>query len=223
MTFNLPALERLIVFTRYPEPGKVKTRMIPAIGALAAANLHRQMAEYTLLQGRKLRTEYSISIAVHFDGKERDREMLNWLGADLIYQPQSNGDLGERMAYSLAAAFRDGCDRVVIIGTDCPGLNADFMQQAFDLLHSHDLVIGPAIDGGYYTIGMRYFISELFTDISWGTAQVFHQTVEIAKKLDLSIAYLPPLADVDLPEDLPVWEEIQRSGENQLITFTVDS
>lgn len=200
--------ERLIIFTRYPEPGKTKTRMIPALGAEKAAELQRQMTEHTLIQVRELQNNRPITVEVRFAGGDMTR-MAQWLGLDLIYQSQGEGDLGTRMARSLSLAFQDRINHAVIIGTDCPGLNAQIMAEAFGLLHqSHDLVLGPALDGGYYLLGLRYFIPELFISINWGTAEVLQQTVEIAKQLKLSIAYLPDLADVDRPEDLPVWEKI---------------
>jgi hypothetical protein len=134
--------------------------------------------------------------------------MVGWLGSDLIYKPQGEGDLGTRMARSLSLACQDNVDSVVIIGTDCPGLNAQLMAKAFKQLHAQDLVLGPALDGGYYLLGLRYFIPELFIGINWGTAEVLQQTVDIATQLNLSVAYLPQLADVDRPEDLPIWEQI---------------
>ncbi len=215
MNLAPPAPARLIVFTRYPEPGQVKTRLIPALGALGAATVHRQMTEHTLSQVRKLHSTQGISIAVHFDGNS-DRQMQDWLGADLVYQSQPSGDLGARMARSFSDAFQAGVDspgerlrqRVAIVGTDCPGLDAELMGTAFEQLLTHDLVIGPAIDGGYYLIGLRYFVPELFVDISWSTDRVLIQTVAIARKLNLSVGYLPILADVDRPEDLPVWEQL---------------
>ncbi len=211
MTLAQLPQERLIVFTRYPEPGQVKTRLILALGGLGAATVHRQMTEHTLLQVRKLRSTNGISIEIHFDGNGH-QQMQDWLGADLVYQSQSNGDLGWRMARSISEACQDGIERVAIVGTDCPELNAELMKTAFHQLLTHDLVLGPAIDGGYYLIGLRYFIPELFFGISWGTDRVLSQTVEIANKLNLSVAYLPDLADVDRPEDLPVWEQIQRAS-----------
>lgn len=204
MTFK----ERLIIFTRYPEPGKTKTRLIPALGAQGAAALQRQMTEHTLLQVRELQSFYPLSVEVRFAGGDLSL-MQNWLGSDLIYQPQGEGDLGSRMARSLSCAFQEGLDRAAIIGTDCPGLNAHSIADAFNQLHSHDLVLGPAIDGGYYLISLRCFIKELFSSIDWGTAQVLQQTVDIAKRLDLSVAYLPRLADVDRPEDLPWQQHLQ--------------
>lgn len=200
--------ERLIIFTRYPEPGLTKTRLIPTLGAKGAATLQQQMTEYTLSQVRELQ---SPSLEVRFTGGSLTL-MQDWLGTDIVYQPQGEGDLGERMARSLSVAFRAGMERVVVIGTDCPGLNANLIAKALHQLHSHDLVLGPALDGGYYLIGLRCFILELFTDINWGTAEVLHQTVAIAKKLDVSVTYLPQLADVDRPEDLPIWERFSRGG-----------
>ena len=135
--------------------------------------------------------------------------MAQWLGPDFVYNPQGEGDLGVRMARSLASALQ-GTNCAVIIGTDCPGLNSSILAAAFEQLQlSYDLVLGPAVDGGYYLLGLRYFIPELFIGINWGTDQVLQQTVDIAHQLNLSIAFLPELADVDRPEDLFVWEQIK--------------
>jgi uncharacterized protein len=208
MNVAQPAKELLIVFTRYPAPGQAKTRLIPALGKVGAATVHRQMTEHILLQVRKLRSNRGVSISIHFDGDSCE-QMQDWLGADLVYQPQVNGDLGLRMMRSIEGAFQAGIDRVVLIGTDCPGLNAELLGKAFQQLQTHDLVLGPAFDGGYYAIGMRYFIPELFVNISWSTDRVLLQTVEIANRLNLAVDYLPFLADVDRPEDLPVWSKFR--------------
>jgi uncharacterized protein len=197
----------LIVFTRYPIPGKTKTRLIPALGAAGAANLHRQMTEHTLAQVRQLRAD-GVAIEIHYAGATADRELADWLGADLIYRSQGDGELGERMALSIETALQAGHDRVIIIGTDCPGLTTDILQLAFEQLQDCDLVLGPAIDGGYYLIGLRRFMPELFVGISWGTSAVRQQTIEIATKLGLSMGNLPLLADIDRPEDLPIWKQL---------------
>ncbi|MBV8884743.1 MAG: TIGR04282 family arsenosugar biosynthesis glycosyltransferase [Chroococcidiopsidaceae cyanobacterium CP_BM_RX_35] len=202
--------EHLIVFTRYPEPGKTKTRLIPALGAQGAADIQRQMTEYTLSQAKELQLR-SVSVEVRYDGGKRQL-MQDWLGYDIVCRSQGKGDLGSRMMRSHQFAVKTGRDYVVIIGTDCPGLNVEVMTQAFHKLHlAYDLVLGPAIDGGYYLIGLSRLLPELFTGISWGTAEVLQQTVAIAQKLNLSIAYLAPLADVDRPEDLSIWTDIMES------------
>ncbi|MEH1933556.1 MAG: TIGR04282 family arsenosugar biosynthesis glycosyltransferase [Nostoc sp.] len=215
---NLPAnpKKHLIIFTRYPEPGKTKTRLIPVLGTVGAANLQRQMTEHTIFQVQELQKAIAISVEVCFAGGD-SQLMQDWLGLDLVYQSQGEGDLGLRMARSLRNAFQSGAEQVIIIGTDCPGVNAQILATAFQKLHAFDLVLGPAIDGGYYLIGLRQPIPELFVNIEWGTAQVFQKTVDIAQKLNLSHVNLSPLADVDRPEDLPIWEqafagEMEKSG-----------
>lgn len=197
--------ERLLIFTRYPEAGKTKTRLIPALGAEGAALLHRQMAEQTIAQVQSNR-----SIEVWFTGGSV-AQMQAWLGKELDYQPQGTGDLGARLSAAFRAAFASGINRVAAIGTDCPELDSEILDRAFRSLHSHDLVLGGATDGGYYLIGMSRFVPELFVEIDWGTEKVLHQTQSIAQSLKLSIAELPILTDVDRPEDLEVWERVIRS------------
>lgn len=199
--------QHLIIFTRYPEPGKTKTRLIPALGTVGAANLQRQMTEYTVSQVKQLQNATGISLEIRFSGGNLQL-MQDWLGLGLVYQSQGEGDLGSRMARSLFDSFQSSMEQVIIIGTDCPGVNSQILTQAFEQLHTFDLVLGPAIDGGYYLIGLRRLIPELFANIDWGTSQVLQQTVDIAKELNISLAYLPALADVDLPEDLPIWEQV---------------
>lgn len=191
----------LIIFTRYPTPGATKTRLIPALGAAGAAKLHRQMTESTIAKARALRQQLQIEIAVHYDGIG-GQQMVDWLGADVSYQSQGEGDLGLRMARSISTACESGSDRVVLIGTDCPGITTELLAQAFTDLETRDLVLGGALDGGYYLIGMRRPQPELFIGIEWSTERVFQQTIEIATKLNLSIALAPKLADIDRPEDL---------------------
>ncbi|MEP0857417.1 TIGR04282 family arsenosugar biosynthesis glycosyltransferase [Trichocoleus sp. DQ-U1] len=193
--------ECLIVFTRYPEPGKAKTRLIPALGEEGASNLHRQMTEHTLSQVRELQSARATRVEVYFTGGDQQL-MEDWLGADIIYQPQGEGDLGQRMKSAFQTAFAAGMEGVAIVGTDCPGLDAKIMAQAFEQLNGHNLVLGPAMDGGYYLIGLRRMIPELFEEINWGTSEVREKTVAIAISLGLAVAYLPPLFDVDRPEDL---------------------
>ncbi|ALB43201.1 hypothetical protein AA650_24585 [Anabaena sp. WA102] len=196
-----PSKQHLIIFTRYPEPGTTKTRLIPVLGEVGAANLHKQMTEHTIFQVKELQRTTRVSVEVRFTGGNLEK-MQNWLGNDLKYQSQGEGDLGAKMERSLINAFNQKAERVIIIGTDCPDLNSQILTTAFEELKVCNLVLGPALDGGYYLIGLQQPIAELFTNISWGTAQVFVKTVEIAQKLNLSMSYLQTLADIDRPEDL---------------------
>jgi uncharacterized protein len=204
---TLMGTERLIIFTRYPEAGQTKTRLIPALGAAGAAQLHRQMTEWTIAQiragDRRVR-----SVEVQFTGGDF-QQMQDWLGTDLDYQRQSSGDLGARIIAAIQVAFAKGVERVVVIGTDCPELNAEILEQAFQALRQQDLVIGPATDGGYYLIGLSRLIPELFEGITWGTEVVFDQTIAIAQQLGLTVTRLTPLTDIDRPEDLAIWQQIK--------------
>ncbi|MTJ47195.1 TIGR04282 family arsenosugar biosynthesis glycosyltransferase [Dolichospermum sp. UHCC 0259] len=209
MISRKPSTQHLIIFTRYPEPGKTKTRLIPALGEVGAANLHKQMTEQTIFQVKELQKIIRVSVEVRFTGGNLEK-MQNWLGNDLRYESQGEGDLGARMERSLINAFNQKAKQVIIIGTDCPDLNSKTLTTAFEQLEIFNLVLGPALDGGYYLIGLKQPIPELFTNISWGTAQVFAKTVETAQKLNLSMGHLPTLADIDRPEDLTPISDLMK-------------
>lgn len=193
--------DRLIIFTRYPTPGTTKTRLIPALGTEGAAAFHRRMAEHAVAQAQHLQTLQPVSVEVHFTGGDLT-QMQAWLGKEVQYRSQCSGDLGNRLIQAFQSAFQEDFTAVVAIGTDCPSLNSELLSLAFEHLKTNDVVLGEATDGGYYLIGLRTLISELFSGISWSTEVVFQQTLAIAKQLNLSIALLPILSDIDRPEDL---------------------
>ncbi len=209
---------RLIIFTRYPEPGKTKTRLMPALGAEGAAHLQRQMTEHTLAQVEAWLQQSNLpytTVEIRFSGGDRPL-MSQWLGDRWCYEPQGEGDLGDRLIRAFQSAFDQGCDRVLTIGIDCPEITATILQQATDALSSHDAVLGPATDGGYYLIGLTHLCTELFQGIDWGTDVVLQQTLDAATKAQLAIAQLTPLTDIDRPDDLPIWERV-RSPQNSII------
>ncbi len=190
-----------IVFTRYPKAGKVKTRLIPALGEEGAAALHKKMAEHTISQVRALQRLVPGDLEVWFVGGDLAL-MQAWLGEDLTYQLQPDGDLGDRMRLAFQSIFDRGYKKAAIVGTDCPDLTTEILAQSFDALEDNPIALGPAIDGGYYLIGLQYLIPELFTGIPWSTANVLQETIEIAENLDLIPILLPSLTDIDLPQDL---------------------
>jgi rSAM/selenodomain-associated transferase 2/rSAM/selenodomain-associated transferase 1 len=201
--------KKLIIFTRYPEPGTTKTRMIGALGAKGAAELHRQMAEWALGVACELRAAIGIAIEIGFAGSD-DSKMRQWLGNDVAYAGQIGLDLGERMDNAFKAGFEQGYDRIVIMGSDCPGLTADILQKAFRALDSHPVVLGPASDGGYYLVGLKHQLTEIFQNIPWGSGSVLEETCKALATLEISCALLERLSDVDTPEDLHVWESVQK-------------
>lgn len=198
------APEKLIIFTRYPEPGKTKTRLIPALGTQGAANLHRHLIQNTLNQVQNLTKNRPVTVEVKYAGGSQEL-MQNLLPPEINCSPQSQGDLGEKMNNALAENFAQTIQRIIIIGTDCPELDTHRLAQAFNRLYHNDLVLGPALDGGYYLIGMQRPIPELFVKIDWGTELVLQQTLTIAQHLNLSYSLLDPLADIDRPEDLTLF------------------
>ena len=202
---------RLILFTRYPKPGTTKTRMIPKLGDEGAAELQRQMTEHIVSRVTEFTGLHSTPMEVRFEGGN-SHLMAAWLGTGFDYSPQGDGDIGIRMSRAFEDGFGSGYESVVIIGSDIPDITGDIVHKAFDELRRHDLVLGPAADGGYYLIAMHktVFIQanpRLFDGIRWGTDGVLSQTLAAAKELSLSYFLLDTLEDVDRPEDLTVWQQ----------------
>lgn len=205
-----PLPYKLVVFTRYPVAGAAKTRMIPAIGAEAAANLHYELAAHTLRTARAVVADGDIAVEVHFAGGNTDA-MRTAFGTDLAYVPQAEGDLGQRMAATFEAGISVGVRGLVIIGTDCPALTPEHLREAFAALAANDVVFGPAADGGYYLVGLRRSSPELFEGIGWGGETVLAASLQRAGRLGLSYRLLDELRDVDRPEDLEHWHSIRTS------------
>lgn len=197
----------LMMLTRYPQPGHTKTRLIPHLGAEGAAQLQRLMTEHLIKRGLELSRQHPLKFEVHFTGSSL-HQMRAWLGQEVGYRAQCEGDLGQRLAHAFHQGFARGRERLLAIGSDCPAIESAHIARAFYLLRHHDLVLGPALDGGYYLIGLRQAVPALFQGVAWGTAEVLRQTVAIATHLNLSTAFLDPLPDIDRPEDLPEWEKI---------------
>ena len=213
MSERLP--KRLIIFTRYPEPGTTKTRMIPALGAGGAADLQRRMTDHLVAKVKTLIEQRSLTVEVRFEG-DSERLMREWLGPSFSYRRQGRGDIGRRMQRALADGFQEGYTSIVIIGSDVPDISSAIIHQAFEELQKNNLVLGPAGDGGYYLIGMQKVnedqaYPELFEGINWGTSQVLSQTIAAAHQLGIGFALIDTLKDVDRPADLKIWNRALRS------------
>ena len=203
---GVDAQRRLILFGRYPVPGRTKTRLAPVVGPLGAAELQRQWTEraVAVLKGSRL----APVAFVYGDGTAR--QVGRWLGherIDLI--PQVEGDLGLRMAAALADARHRGAAQVVLLGTDVPQMTLRHLEMAFAALADHDLVLGPTRDGGYWLVGCRKPV-DIFTGIPWGTAEVLSRTLQRARQQGVSPALLPPMSDVDTPSDLAGFHQARQ-------------
>jgi uncharacterized protein len=193
-------LNILIVFVKYPEPGKVKTRIARELGAEKAADI------YSLIAGSVIESvsgSDKYRTVLFFDPPEMENGIRQWLGrGDVTYEPQSGNTIGERMSDAFERVFSGGAEKVVLIGTDVPEITGETVTEAFRLLEFEDAVIGPAEDGGYYLVGLKKPEPFLFDDIEWGSDSVYKRTVERIEKLDLSYKSLDTLRDVDTAEDV---------------------
>jgi rSAM/selenodomain-associated transferase 1 len=202
----MPAQPDLVLlFTRYPEPGQCKTRLIPALGQNGAADLHQRMTQLILAQLTRLAAIHPHHLEIHYDGGTKEL-MRSWLGTDFHYRQQTAGDIGCRMQTAISR-HQGRMQRLLLIGSDCPNLTAEILKEAFIALNTHDLVLGPAFDGGYYLIGTRQESSEsicrtLFQDIPWGTDTVYPITKNRAEQHQLRCHTLTRLHDIDTPADL---------------------
>lgn len=190
----------LLIFVKYPGPGKVKTRLAKNIGLENAAILYRKMAESIIYDLSKLAEYRKI---VFFDPPERRNDVMRWLKFNgLSFVAQEGNSLGERMSNAFSHAFSLGADKAVIIGTDCPQISTQTILTAFERLETSEVVIGPSYDGGYYLLGLRRFIPEIFHDIDWSTNLVFDQTMKKLRRNGIKSECLEMLRDVDTVEDL---------------------
>ena len=192
--------DRLIVFGRYPVPGVAKTRLIPVLGRVGAASFHRMMTERIVSLASSFAGGRGIKVEVCFEGGD-ELKLRRWLGYGTRLSAQSPGDLGEKMYHAFARAFANGARRVVLVGTDIPGLNESHLETAFNILESKDLVLGPSKDGGYWLMGLKTPV-DLFQGIKWGSEDVLEKTLIQAKEKAMSVYKLDPLTDIDTVGDL---------------------
>ena len=198
----------LLLFTRYPQPGQTKTRLIPALGADGAAFVQRRMTEQALASARQFSAIPGRRLEICSTGADF-RTLGLWLGFDLKYVDQGEGDLGQRLLRAIGDAFVRGATSVIVIGSDCPALPVGYLDEAAKVLASKtDLVLGPAHDGGYYLIGLNQVAVSLFENIPWGTENVLAATLKAASRLDWQVLQLLPLVDIDRPEDLIFWRQV---------------
>ncbi len=198
------APDHLIVFVKAPRPGQVKTRLAAAVGDTQAAEIYLRLLRRTVLAFSELP-----QVEVRFAPDEAEAEIRPWVLSPWRRRPQGEGDLGARLRRGFAEAFAGGARRVVVVGSDCPGVERGDIEAAWAALAAHDVVLGPARDGGYWLVGLRAPQPALFEEIAWGGSAVLCQTRERAAQRGLEVHLLRELADVDTLED---WEAYLRNA-----------
>lgn len=197
-----------IQMAREPLPGKVKTRMLPELSPEEACELHSELVLWT---ARTLTGTGLGDVELHVAGDTGAGlfRLCRELGVAAV-SPQQDGDLGERMYHALARGL-ERYSRVILVGSDCPQMDRAYLAGAAALLDEADVVLGPALDGGYVLIGGRKVEPGWFEGVEWGTDYVYASTVAHFESSGVHWQPLPVLQDIDRPEDLPVWRAITDS------------
>lgn len=187
--------QALIIFIKNPVLGKVKTRLASSVGDSPALEIYKGLLDHTKI----VSLQVDAARLLFYSDKVERHDL--WPEKKYSKSLQSGIDLGERMlnAFKQATEY----DKKIIIGSDCPGITPELIDQAYTALDYHDVVIGPSVDGGYYLLGMNDLIPELFEHMPWSTDQVLLETVKILQQKRLLYKLLPLLRDVDTLED---WE-----------------
>ena len=186
----------LLIFVKNPVEGKVKTRLAKTIGDHNALLIYRALLKHT----QTIASEISVSRYLFYDEKIEIND--NWLNNLYTKNQQVNGDLGKRMSAAFEHVFSKGVSKAIIIGSDCIELTTEIINNAFELLENNDVVIGPALDGGYYLLGMKTLHNCIFENKSWSTDLLLAETLESLKKENLSVQLVPKLSDIDTETDL---------------------
>ena len=200
----------ILIFVKYPEPGKVKTRLAATLGAEMAADIYRRLVAAVIAA-----LPDGDDLIVVFDPPEKRGKVAEWLGSALAGRradlaPQAAGDLGARLKQAFDEAFARGFEKVAVIGSDCIGLSPAVFSETWEALETHDAVLGPSTDGGYYLLALRQPCAALFRGIAWSTGAVRAQTLAQAQAAGLAVHELAALPDIDTEADWRQAEEKLR-------------
>jgi hypothetical protein len=197
-----PTEALLIIFTRNPEPGKVKTRLAKDVGDIAAFKIYKFLLEHTVSVTGNL----AVSKEVYYSETIPQNDI--WRSKAYDKKLQQGEGLGKRMKNAFEEGFKNGYQNIIIIGSDLYDLQQEDLEKAFQLLQEKDAVIGPATDGGYYLLGMNQLFPEVFEDKEWGTSSVLEDTLKDLK--GKNIALLEARNDVDYYSDIKDHKDFQQ-------------
>lgn len=184
----------IIVFVRNPELGRVKTRLAKSIGDQAALETYKILSKHT----SKIISEIDSDQLIFYSDKIQDNDV--WTATNCKKQIQTKGDLGQKMLAAFQYGFSLSYKKIIIIGSDLYSLRPKHIESAFEQLENYDVVIGPALDGGYYLLGLNFIIPKIFKQKQWSTSSVLKETLSDLKEFNVNL--LEPLNDIDTYEDL---------------------
>jgi len=194
----------LIIFTKNPEPGLVKTRLAASIGNEKALEVYETLRGHTALIAEQVAVNRTVFFSHFLPASDI------FFTADFNVDLQVGHDLGERMLHAIRRGFQQGFKHIVLIGTDCYVLSTAIIESAFTALDHSDAVVGPARDGGFYLVGLNKLLPELFLRRQWSTSEVLTETTNILRNLGITYMLLPLLSDIDTFDDLKqskLWRE----------------
>lgn len=187
-------MQALLTFIKNPEKGKVKTRLAATVGEDMALKIYLELLRHTKEIASQVPAQRFVFYSQFIDINDQ------WSTSDFIKKLQHGEDLGEKMSNAFKEVLQNS-GKAVIIGSDCASLTSSIIKEAFRLLDQSDFVLGPAMDGGYYLLGMKKFHPEVFQDIIWSTENVASDTIQKFDTLGKSYSLLPLLSDIDYEED----------------------
>ena len=205
MAFNFyfpTSKKALIIFTRNPELGQCKTRLAKAIGDEAALKIYKYLLQHTSSVSQQVKADKYVFYS--------DTIKKNDLWDESIFRKklQSGSDLGSRMHNAFSELFGLGYENIIIIGSDLLDLNQNIIEEAFQKLNQHDVVIGPSKDGGYYLLGMKKIYESVFKNKTWGTETVLEDTLNDLQNCNVEL--LEELNDIDTFEDMKHYKELEQ-------------
>lgn len=205
----------IFIMTKYPEAGKVKARLAQSIGEEAATGLYRAFVQDTLATVQAI--DIPFYIAVH--PPESQEKFAGWLGPSHNYFHQRGANLGERLHNGFTTMFSEKYQKVIALASDCPDLPLEILRTAVSGLQTHEVVIGPAPDGGYYLLGFSQdsFVQNAFRNISWSTETVFQETLSRIEQETKRVQVLPEWLDIDNKNDLQDFYKKHQSQSSETL------
>ena len=201
--------DALILFAIIPAVGKTKSRLMPFLTAEECTSLYSCFLKDIYRKAKAAGAD----VYVFFTPRDKKSVFRTLLGEDAVLLPQHGEDLGQKMKNAIGAVLRMGYDKVVLMGTDIPHIHTETIRNAFDNLDQKDIVIHPALDGGYYLIGMKQEYESIWNIRRYGTNTVMYDTLQHMKAENLSISVGQMYYDIDRKEDLrQLWSDIQRGA-----------